>query len=857
MKIVNMFGTGKGIDMDCIACRLYEECITPQMEVSGKGRLGILIIIEAPTLADDKDGIYLSGTWGNFFDSELAQLGLNLDNDFWITGAVQCTGGKNPPTEKQIAFCNKNLVDTIEKLNPKFIWTIGNVASKSLLGKGLKTVSISALNGMTIPLHDLGAWCMPIISPATVLNKNHDKNLRNYYKRTLKNAMGFIKDAPSLPKVNPFNDITFLHGAREINDLIDKIVEKDLITAFDFEATGLDPWREGHHITTMAIATETQSYAFPIEHPEANYSNKEIDSVMDAVCDYLECRDIIKIGHNVNFDKLWGHWILGAEPKGVFHCSMNTSHILDNRQGNNGLKDQTFIRWGIINYDADAAGYIKSVPGTYFNRMMKMPLGKQLLYVGADARLTLKLHQHQRMELTKGQKKAEIFFVNSLETLFDLQNNGLIVNSDYYKKVNAELLNAIEEITDRINLSQDAKDYTKRYKSNFKYSSPIVLKRLLFEMRKIKPIKFTDKGNASVDEEALGAIDYWMCEDIVKLRKLEKLRGTYVKQYLKGIDGVVHPTFQLHTTTSFRSSCKNPNIQNTPKRNAYSKNLIRTGMIPPKGWKMFEVDVSGCEVSTSAMYHKDPTFMKYLTTPGTDMHRDNTCDIWMCDPEEVTKMMRFFIKNMWTFAQFYGDYFGSCAPNLWNTCLDEEKLKMENGCWLEDHINAMGITELGTIHRGHCTPGSFLEHCQKVEHKMWNERFPVYTQWKKDINDFYNEHGYVETFLGFIYTGYMDNKQTTNFPVQGTAFHLLMWCLNKVNRTLKKEKWESYLVGEVHDSMIGYVHPDEEADLFPMIKEICSVDLPNHFDFINVPFNIEIELSETDGNFAEITEIKL
>ena len=54
-------------------------------------------------------------------------------------------------------------------------------------------------------------------------------------------------------------------------------------------------------------------------------------------------------------------------------------------------------------------------------------------------------------------------------------------------------------------------------------------------------------------------------------------------------------------------------------------------------------------------------------------------------------MIRFFVKNMWTFAQFYGDYFGSCGPNLWNTCLFEEKLKLPDGTLLKDYIFDMGI----------------------------------------------------------------------------------------------------------------------------------------------------------------------
>ena len=796
---MNMFAPegSKAIGDNCIACGLHEKCISPLMPHSGEGKLNCLIVAEAPGKNEDEDGTQLIGKAGRLLRKELSRIGLRLDEDFWKTNVLICRPpGNKTPTDKQVRLCQNFLLETIEELQPKFIWTLGNVATKTILGHGLKKVSISSLCNRIIPHREFNAWVMPLFHPSYLARNEHDKNLKEFFRRNLKKILTFMADPLPLPDYNPFEGIKPLRTVEEIRDMFDNIPE---LSTFDFEATGLYPWRPGHKLASMGVADKTTSYSFPIDHEDSGFTHEEIEEVKDLMWNYFGREDLIKVGHNVNFDENWAEWKIDAECLGKFPCTMVASHILDHRRGYWGLKDQAFLRWGIVNYDKAAEGYIKATKGTEFNRMLSMPLEEQLLYVGADARLTMKLHLEQQEEFTEGQQRANEFFIECLAALRDLQNNGTIIDVSYYEKLFIELEEKIKEIEDELNNSKDAERYLLRYKDPFNYKSPTVLKRILFEMNNVEPVKITGKGNASVDEEALSKLDYWMCPLITNVRKLEKLKGTYIKQYLRHqVDGVVYPNFQLHIPTSFRSSCSDPNVQNTPKRKPEARKMIRSGIIPPKGWKVFEVDGSGMEVSTSAMYHKDPVFMQYLTTPGTDMHRDNTCDLWMIDATEVTKMLRFFGKNMWTFAQFYGDYFGSCGVNLWKTCIEEENMQLANGVFLRDHMEELGITEMGKMYKGQPTSGSFLEHCKKVEDKMWNEKFSVYTQWKKDINDFYNEHGHTESLFGFIYDGYMDRKQTTNYLIQG--------CLQGHSKVLTQNGWERIdsLVGEEVEIWTGF-----------------------------------------------------
>jgi hypothetical protein len=244
-------------------------------------------------------------------------------------------------------------------------------------------------------------------------------------------------------------------------------------------------------------------------------------------------------------------------------------------------------------------------------------------------------------------------------------------------------------------------------------------------------------------------------------------------------------------------------------------------------------------------------------------------DLWMLPPDMLVnpsydddqkkkaKMIRFFAKNCWTFAQFYGDWFKSCGETLWETCITSENLELPNGVLLRDHIKNKGIYELGEMTEYGPTEGSFLEHCAHVEDKMWNERFPEYTQWKKDIVTFYQKYGYIETFFGFRFVGYMNSKQCCNFPIQGTSFHLLVYTLIMVDKFIRKNKLRTKLIGQIHDSIIADVHKDELSFYLKGVNDIVT-GLQDKFKWLIVPMEIEAEITrlrEDGGNFSELKEV--
>jgi DNA polymerase I-like protein with 3'-5' exonuclease and polymerase domains len=54
----------------------------------------------------------------------------------------------------------------------------------------------------------------------------------------------------------------------------------------------------------------------------------------------------------------------------------------------------------------------------------------------------------------------------------------------------------------------------------------------------------------------------------------------------------------------------------------------------------------------------------------------------------------------------------------------------------------------------------------------------------------------------------MGHDDVTNYPIQGSAFHCLLWAFNETDRIMRKDKWDTRLLGQVHDSMLLDVNPE-------------------------------------------------
>jgi len=447
-------------------------------------------------------------------------------------------------------------------------------------------------------------------------------------------------------------------------------------------------------------------------------------------------------------------------------------------------------------------------------------------------------------------------FHEGVIALAQVEKNGMRIDTEYLLKAISETKAKIGTIVDRMKADKIYKAWRKTYGQKFNLDSREQLATILFEQFEYVSTSKTDTGKDKVDEEALSTIDSAFVRRYLKLAKLKKAMGTYLLGIKKATDnGIVHPSFNLNFVVTFRSSSDSPNFQNIPIRDPEIGKLIRQCFIPRDGHHIVEADYSGVEVHAATWYHHDPVMYDYLHDKSKDMHRDmaQQCfklnKIEMINDPEIAgdkkriKNLRDCGKGGFVFPQFYGDWFVSNATSLWGS-IEKMHLVKRDGTSLYTHLQRKGITELGVYNRDTPPqPHEFIHHMKAVENDFWNNRFKVYNQWKSEWWDAYCHKGYFETLTGFRTEGVFNRKEVTNYVVQGTAFHCLLWSLIRIQKILTKYKMKSLIVGQIHDSIVADVYAKELKDYLEIANTVMTQDICKKWKWITTQLEIEAEVA--------------
>lgn len=426
---------------------------------------------------------------------------------------------------------------------------------------------------------------------------------------------------------------------------------------------------------------------------------------------------------------------------------------------------------------------------------------------------------------------------------------GIQLDMEYVRTQYHRTEKKIQWMEDEFSKTPVGSIWKNRFGPSTNWNSDEQLAEVLFRIMKLTPPKMTERNKPSVDKESLSQLQIEELDRFfLPARTLKKVRGTYLSQFLREADaeGRIHPTFSLHVARTYRSSSEGPNFQNNPVRDEISKKIVRKCFLPSKGNRLLEVDYSGIEVKISACYHKDPVMLEYLHDSSKDMHRDTAMDCYLLPKEEVSKNIRYCGKNKFVFPQFYGDYYKNCAHNLWEA-IDRMNLETVSGVPVKKHLKSKGIRSYS----------DFEAHIKRVEEKFWGERFRVYAEWKERWWKRYLAKGYFDTFTGFRCRGVMERNQVINYPVQGSAFHCLLWSLIMITDWMEERRMRSRIVGQIHDSILFDVVPEEFDELVESVNRIMTVELKKVWDWIVVPIEIEAEACEPDQSWYYKKEVPL
>jgi uracil-DNA glycosylase family 4 len=653
--------------LTCVSCGLYKDIECPKMQISGQGKKRILNIGTAPTETDDQKGKHWHGQAGRLMRRTLKEYGIDVEQDCWNIYAVQChpanvKGKSNNIPAHSIDCCRSIVEQYIAKYKPNVILLWGIEATKSLFGNRWSRDfgSIDKWRGWNIPDQKHNAWVCPVFDPAMVQRDAEKQEVLTVWKLDIEKALTKVNQHVPNHSAKP---VSILQGDAEIQTVLD-LVENSTLFAFDYETTGLKPNdTDSHRIATISFCmNKDMSYCIP--YPRKKNQLEQLRRIM-------ENKSIGKIAANMKYEHTWTKNILDANVEGWDFCTQQAGHVLDNRIGITSLKFQTAVQFGIFGYEDEVSQYLKSGEPKNANAMNRVlevmknsNLREKLMYYCAlDSLYTFKLAIVQKSQMTDSKWNGYKLIHDGILALARAEQQGMRIDVDYLNKQIRKLDRKIPRMEKQIFESDLIKEWRAKYNQKFNLKSPVQLADMLYNERGLLPAKRTETGKGSTDEESLRALGIEEIDKLLDIRKLQKVKNTYLKNFLREqINGFMHPFFNLHTVVTYRSSSSNPNFQNIPKRDKLAMTMTRSAIFPRIGHQLMELDFSKLEVSIAACYHKDPTMLQYLESDHNDMHGDLAAQIFKINENRFNKdndehaLLISATKNSFIFPQFYGDY---------------------------------------------------------------------------------------------------------------------------------------------------------------------------------------------------------
>lgn len=161
----------------------------------------------------------------------------------------------------------------------------------------------------------------------------------------------------------------------------------------------------------------------------------------------------------------------------------------------------------------------------------------------------------------------------------------------------------------------------------------------------------------------------------------------------------------------------------------------------------------------------------------------------------------------------------------------------------------------------------FLTSAEYIRKKFF-ETYPGLEQWHTQQHEFAKKHGYIQSMWGPIrrlpylyYIGKNDDKGRVknseniclNSPVQNWESCYMMYNMVRVHRDVYKLKLKSFIAGNVHDSVISYIHKTETEVMKNLFTKYFHEDIPELMK--GIPYILEGSLSDySKGEIWHVTE---
>ena len=336
-----------GKTYSCYSCGLYKNAKSAKMQPVGEFKKEILILGSNPTRVDDEENTLWLDNSGRFLRKTLTKFNIDIYKDCLSLNAVNCYPANHKVTNFEIDSCRFVMVQKIiMDYQPKVVILLGEQALYSFLGQrtSFNVGEMDKWRGWIIPDRDFKTFVCPMYSPEEVVS-NKSIELTTIWENDLQQALKQVsKPWPSFKKPN-------IHIIEDLS-ILDTI--QSGVVAFDYETTGLKPQAFGHRIICASVAVdENTAYTFLFKNRKQSAPFYRL----------LKNPQVSKMAHNMKFEDTWTTNRLKFDVVNWGFDSMQAAHILDNRPGVCGLKFQTYVNFGVVDYSSEITPYLRSAKG--------------------------------------------------------------------------------------------------------------------------------------------------------------------------------------------------------------------------------------------------------------------------------------------------------------------------------------------------------------------------------------------------------------------------------------------------------------------------------------------------------------
>jgi DNA polymerase-1 len=323
------------------------------------------------------------------------------------------------------------------------------------------------------------------------------------------------------------------------------------------------------------------------------------------------------------------------------------------------------------------------------------------------------------------------------------------------------------------------------------------LRELLFEHMAL-PTKRRTKitKEASVDDDVLVELarvaaslktkqQYGpVINDIRTFNTVSKLSSTYCAYE----DDILHPSWLVWGTAAGRLSCRDPNLQNIPKRDSTWAADIRSMFVPTvKGWMFTAADYKQIERRIQAVLANDRELLHAFAN-GVDCHTFTAARIFKVAMDDVSFRQRYLGKRA-VFGESYGMGY-----------LKFQRMLAAEGIFLTPQEAKTLLAALADAHPEIAARKQRLVDLAHRERMLRNPFKRI--RWFLDPNVF---------------------GEAINFEAQSTAADVMLGVMPVVDEQLPKP---ARIVMQIHDQLVVEHPPDIEDQVRECLKDVMETRQP-------------------------------